>query len=427
LSNDDKPIAVQQRFTISRQNKGLGYLEHDVHPEDVAQLDWNLLREDLSLPVAVLSEDKMLQNLKWMQQFISAYKVKLSPHGKTTMAPKLFELQVRSGAWGITLATAHQTFVAWQHGLRRVLMANQLVGKQNMALVSHMIADPEFEFYCLVDSADLVDALGRFFSAKGQRLRVLLEIGAAGGRCGIRNDDQLHAVLRALSQWKNSILLSGVELYEGILGSESEIRAFLERAADITKQLLAAKQFQLTPPLLSGAGSAWFDVVADVFTTSAFPEPVETVLRPGCYLSHDAGFYREAQTKILERNVVARQIYGRLQPALQVWAYVQSVPEESRAVVGIGKRDASFDLGLPLPALHFRPGGQMPDPAPTHWTLTKLMDQHAYLEIAPGDDIRVGDMIGFDISHPCLTFDSWRVIAVINSKYKVVDLVQTFF
>lgn len=428
MSNDDKQqIAAQNDLMIVRQNKGLGYLEHDLRPEQIAQLNWNLLREDLSLPVAVLRDDRMMQNLEWMQQFMTAYNVKLAPHGKTTMAPKLFDLQVRSGAWGITLATAHQTFVAWQHGLRRVLMANQLVGKQNMVLISRMIADPAFDYYCLIDSPDLVHELGKFFSARGQRLCVLLEIGALGGRCGVRNDEQLRDVLAALTQWKNSILLAGVELYEGILETELEIRAFLERAVDITKQLLATDQFQLRPPLLSGAGSAWFDVVAEVFSSAAFPQPVEIVLRPGCYLTHDAGFYREAQTKVLERNRVARQIYSELQPALQVWAYVQSVPEDSRAIVGIGKRDASFDLGLPFPALHFRPGAQEPSSAPKHWALTKLMDQHACLQIAPGDDIRVGDMIGFEISHPCLTFDRWRVIPIIDSQYQVVDLVQTFF
>jgi D-serine dehydratase len=420
-------IDAQQSPPISRQNKGLGYLDSDVDLEQVAQLDWNLLREDLSLPVAVLREDKMLQNLEWMQQFIAAYHVSLAPHGKTTMAPKLFDLQMLGGAWGITLATAHQSFVAWQHGLRRVLMANQLIGKQNMALVSHMIADPNFEYFCLVDSADAVSALGEFFSAHGQSLRVLLEVGATGGRCGVRNDEQLNAVLDALSRWKGSVLLSGVELYEGILEKESDIRAFLERAVDITKHLIGDNLFERRPPLLSGAGSAWFDVVADVFTKAVFPGPVEIVLRPGCYLTHDAGFYREAQANVLERNNVARQMYGRLQPALQVWAYVQSVPEESRAVVGIGKRDASFDLGLPFPALHFRPGMQMPSRAPEHWVVTKLMDQHAYLQIAPDDDLRVGDMIGFDISHPCLTFDRWRVIPIIDSRYQVVDLVQTFF
>jgi D-serine dehydratase len=103
------------------------------------------------------------------------------------------------------------------------------------------------------------------------------------------------------------------------------------------------------------------------------------------------------------------------------------VPEDSRAVIGIGKRDASFDLGFPVPALRFRPGGQSPAAVPAQWTITKLMDQHAYLQIAKGDDVCVGDMIGFDISHPCLTFDRWRTIPIINNQYEVVDIAQTYF
>jgi len=58
---------------------------------------------------------------------------------------------------------------------------------------------------------------------------------------------------------------------------------------------------------------------------------------------------------------------------------------------------------------------------------SKMMDQHAYLKIAAGDDLRVGDMIGFDISHPCLTFDKWRSLVVVDADYRVIDVVQTFF
>ena len=64
---------------------------------------------------------------------------------------------------------------------------------------------------------------------------------------------------------------------------------------------------------------------------------------------------------------------------------------------------------------------------PAHWELTKMMDQHAYPADLPEDDLRVGDMIAFDISHPCLTFDKWRDLPVLDSAYKVVDVVQTFF
>src|SRR6201997_1372728 len=78
---------------IGSLNKGLGKIESPAAAEDILRLGWNLLREDLSLPSAVLYRDRLEHNLAWMQRFMDAYKVKLAPHGKTTMAPRLFEIQ----------------------------------------------------------------------------------------------------------------------------------------------------------------------------------------------------------------------------------------------------------------------------------------------------------------------------------------------
>jgi D-serine dehydratase len=424
---DSKTIPTDVLVAIPPLNKGLGAFDGALGANQAAQLDWNLLREDLSLPTAVLYQDKLLHNLNWMRQFILSYGVKLAPHGKTTMAPKLFELQLQAGAWGITLATAHQTQVAYAHGVRRILMANQLVGKQHMATISRLLSDPDFEFYCLVDSAAQIDQLGEYFLALGQRLSVLLELGVDGGRTGVRDDEQLEASLAGLLRWKHSIALCGIEIYEGVLHDESSIRAFLERAVMVTRQLAAENRFQCTPVLLSGAGSAWYDVVAEVFSAAKFGNSVEIILRPGCYLTHDVGAYREAQARVLTNNRIALQMNSGLLPALHVWAYVQSIPEADKAIIGMGKRDAAFDSGFPVPALHFRPGGITPQAVPAHWIVTKMMDQHAFLQIRGGDDLRVGDMIGFDICHPCLTFDKWRTLPVLDAKYQVVDIIQTFF
>lgn len=412
---------------VDALNKGIGFLDHPIVPGEIAQLGWNLLREDLSLPAAVLYQDRLQHNLDWMKRFVDAYGVHLAPHGKTTMAPRLFEMQLGSGAWGITLATAPQAQVAYAHGVRRVLMANELIGKENMAIVGRMLQDPGFEFYCLVDSAEQIDRLGAFFSGIEARLQVLLEIGVMGGRTGVRDDEQLAAVLAALDRWRESIALTGVEIYEGVLDNEPAIRAFLERAENVTRRLLDEGKLQRRPALLSGAGSAWYDVVAEVFAATGLGDAIEIVLRPGCYLTHDVGAYRAAQEKILERNPIARKLKQGLLPALHIWAYVQSIPEPERAIVGMGKRDAAFDSGFPTPALHCRPGDDLPRPAPLHWSVTRMMDQHAYLDIALGDNLQVGDMIGFDISHPCLTFDKWRLLPIVNAGYDVIDLVQTFF
>lgn len=408
-------------------DKGLGIYAPAISDQEIGRLNLNLLREDLSLPAAVLYQDKLKNNLNWMRTFAAAYGVKLAPHGKTTMAPKLFRMQLEAGAWAITVATAQQTAVACAHGVHRVLMANQLVGRQNMSLVSHLLEDPEFEFYCLVDSAELIEQLGAFFAQRGQRLRVLLELGVDGGRTGVRNEEQLRAVLAAFARWRGAVALCGIELYEGVLSEEASIRAFLERAVAVTRRLMEEHGFRQAPVMLSGAGSAWYDVVAEVFTAARFPQPVEIVLRPGCYLTHDVGAYRVAQARICESNAVAKRMTSGLEPALHVWAYVQSRPEAEKAIITMGKRDAAFDSGLPAPALHFRPGGTAPLQAPAHWTLTKMMDQHAYMRIAAGDDLRVGDMIGFDIAHPCLTFDKWRALPVLDRQYRVVDVVRTYF
>lgn len=431
----------QSATAVPALSKGIGFLDREVPSDEIARLRWNLLREDLSLPTAVLYEEKLAHNLAWMQKFADAYGAKLAPHGKTSMAPKLWHRQLQSGAWGITLATVHQVRVAYEHGIRRVLMANQLVGKQNIETVSRLLKDRGFEFLCLVDSAESVETLGHFFRSRRQRLNVLLEIGVQGGRTGIRNREQLHELITALNSYKDTVVLCGVELFEGLLSDEKLIREFLKKAVDVSNELAREKCFQRSPVILSGAGSAWFDVVADVFcregatqvvpsrpiSESKFNAEVDVLLRSGCYLTHDAGVYRDAQVRMMKENPVAQKMAPALIPALQLWAYLQSIPEKNVAIVGFGKRDAAFDAGLPIPALHFRPGQERPTPAPPDWKVTRLWDQHAHMQIPGNADVRVGDMIGFDISHPCLTFDKWRYLSVLDSNYQVIDVVETFF
>jgi D-serine dehydratase len=412
---------------IAAWDKGMGVLDGETAVAEILKSNWNLLKEDLILPAAVLYRDRLENNIQWMRRFATAYGARLAPHGKTTMVPRLFQMQMEAGAWGITLATVQQTLAAHAHGVPRVLMANQLIGQANMRAIAQLLRDPGFDFYCLVDSAAQAEQLGEYFSQCSLRLQVLIELGVEGGRAGVRNHQQLESLLESLARWKESMCLCGVEIYEGVLDDEPTIREFLRHAVDTTRRLQREERFQRSPVLLSGAGSAWYDVVAEEFSAAMTNGDVEVVLRPGCYLTCDVGSYRSAQERILACNAVAQKMDGDLLPALQIWAYVQSIPEPHRAIVAMGKRDAAFDSGLPVPALHFRPGWTEPRVTPSAWSLTRMMDQHAYLQISSGDDLRVGDMIGFDICHPCLTFDKWRTIAVLDARYCVVDIVQTFF
>mgnify|MGYP001616207547 CR=1 FL=1 len=117
-----------------------------------------------------------------------------------------------------------------------------------------------------------------------------------------------------------------------------------------------------------------------------------------------------------------------LRAALQVWTLVQSCPEPGLAILNAGKRDLSFDMGLPVPVMFCPQGERSARAAPAGWQISALNDQHAYLRL--GDDagaLQVGDRVALGISHPCTTFDKWRWMAVVDEDLRVVDAITTHF
>ena len=112
-----------------------------------------------------------------------------------------------------------------------------------------------------------------------------------------------------------------------------------------------------------------------------------------------------------------------LRPALRLWAQIGSAPEPGLAFAGFGRRDCSFDAGLPVP-LHRLTGDGGVEPIGAA-TVVDLNDQHAF--VRHDGTLNVGDVIAFGISHPCTTFDKWRVIPVVDDGLGVVDCLTTWF
>jgi len=94
---------------------------------------WSLFAGDLPLPQAVIRDSALAHNHAWMRDFTASTGVLLAPHGKTTMAPQIFAQQLAAGAWGITVANVQQLGICVRFGVRRVIMANQLLGAARSA------------------------------------------------------------------------------------------------------------------------------------------------------------------------------------------------------------------------------------------------------------------------------------------------------
>lgn len=387
---------------------------------------YRLIDEDVSLPVAVIKQSALTNNLNWMQSFADHHQVKLSPHGKTSMTPDFFRQQLENGAWGITVATPAQAEIAAMAGAKRIIMANQLVGKTNMAIIEQLIREFDVDFYCCVDSSINVQQLNQYFSNTKQTLKVLIEFGVAGGRCGCRSPQEVLELAQTI-QDTPALSLAGIEVYEGVIhgdNAEQDIRTFLNQALSSVESL-ASDGLIAGQPIITGAGSAWYDVVAECLANLT---DYLAIIRPGCYAIHDTGIYLDAQNKVLQRAQVnqgyACELGGDLESALEVWAYVISRPEPTKLVVGLGKRDVAFDAGLPIAERSYRNGEAI---SVKGLTSTAVMDQHTFVETDGSSEIEVGDMIAFSTSHPCLTFDKWRYIAISDDDHQVINWVETCF
>lgn len=414
---------MTQRATTASRPKGfpLG---------GAARTGWSIFDADVPYPIVLLFESAIEHNSRTLMEFCERNGVSLAPHGKTTMSPALFRRQLRDGAWAITAATTWQARTMREAGVDRVLIANEVVvpGEIEWLAAAH---DAGFEVCCYVDSVAGVDILDETLARvrPARPLPVLLELGITGGRTGVRSVAE-GLVVAGVATRSPSVVLTGVSGFEGILaavGNRTDadvVDEFLDRMVELTEAIDARGGFEADREVIvTAGGSAYFDHVVDRLRRTVVKGPVRVVIRSGCYISHDDGALHQASPM----GETPRTGHDeRLRPALEVWGAVLSRPEPTRAVVGIGKRDASTDGLFPLvKKVRRRSSTQIERVSPSR--VVEVNDQHSYLDVDPADPLAVGDLVGFGISHPCTTFDKWRSIPIVDDDYRVIEIADTLF
>ncbi|OEJ25268.1 amino acid deaminase [Streptomyces agglomeratus] len=387
----------------------------------------NLFTDGFTTPVLALSAESVEHNLALLETYAERHGLAFAPHGKTSMAPQLFERQLEHGAWGITAAVPHQARVYRAYGIRRIFLANEVVDAPALRwLAAELDADPDFRCICYVDSVrgvQLMDEALRAASAS-RPLDVVVELGAGeGARTGARTPADCAAVADAVAATA-TLRLVGVAGYEGEVpqADGDKVRAWLRELVALATDFDKAGRFDGgSDVVVSAGGSAWFDTVAEVF--AEIPElslPVLKLLRSGAYVSHDDNHY----SRLTPFNRVPEE--GALRPAFRLWAQVVSRPTPEQAFVNAGKRDAAYDLHLPeaLAVRDARTGEVRPA---TGITVTGLSDQHGWLRTDPEAELEVGDWVGLGLSHPCTSFDKWQLIPLVEADGTVTDYIRTFF
>ncbi|MEV7000000.1 amino acid deaminase [Streptomyces sp. NPDC093982] len=423
MSNEALARLAEER--VDHRFKGLPPDADGLTVAELAAQRRNLFTDGFATPVLALSAERLEHNLDLMETYATRHGLAFAPHGKTSMAPQLFQRQIEHGAWGITLAVPHQVRVARAYGTERIFLANELVDAAALRWIAgELTADPEFRLICYVDSVRGVRQMDAALSGAGatRPLDVVVELAAGdGARTGVRTEAECAAVADAVAA-VSTLRLVGVAGYEGEVpdANPERVHAWLRRLVLLAAEFDKSGRFAgLDEIVVSAGGSAWFDAVADIF--DEIPElslPVLKLLRSGAYVSHDDGHYR----KLTPFNRVPQE--GALEPAFRLWAQVVSRPTPDQAFVNAGKRDAAYDLDLPFAQVVRRDGPERPA---TGISVTALSDQHAWLRTTEEADLEVGDWLGMGLSHPCTSFDKWQLIPVAAADGTVVDYIRTFF
>jgi|HubBroStandDraft_6_1064221.scaffolds.fasta_scaffold210549_1 D-serine dehydratase len=423
-SVDELAIARLGDETLGPLIKGLDERSAGLRLRELPDQGWNVLHEDLPLPLMTLRRSSVEHNLEQMRLYCEAHGVLLAPHGKTTMAPQLFKMQLDAGSWGLTAATAEQLLVYRHFGISRIIYANQLAGRANVELVARALLSAHWDFMSFVDSpaavAQLVD--GSKSAGMTEAFKVFAEVGYPGGRSGVRELEELNPIVEAVKASNGRVELVGVAAFEGLMPidrepeKEANIHQFLHKLGDAV-DVLIGKRALPEKFLVSAGGSSAFDHVVEELG-GRWGNAASLVMRSGCYITHDHRMY--ADSSPLRLGPAA------LRPAFELWAYVHSRPERGLALLTFGRRDAPYDYGLPVPIKFVRAGSTQLEPL-IGARIKTMNDQHGHLMLPDGLDLRVGDRVVLGISHPCTAFDKWKLIYVVDDLENVVDGVMTFF
>lgn len=419
-------------FTLDHSYKSYPFNATPCRASELVSKGWNLLADDLPFPLAIIHRSALAHNVAWMQDYAKRKGVALAPHGKTTMSPQLFQMQLSGGAWGMSFATLYQAAVGVEAGARRIIIANQVVCDADFdALATLLTHHSDLRIWFLVDSEAQLALIEDWASRRAATtpFDVLLEMGIPGQRTGCRTLEEALHLARKLAA-SPAVRFGGIECYEGgvaICDSAHDLRevtALVHRVTEVVKACDQQNLFEGDELLITAGGSAVFDLVIPLLRLQDMLRPMLGVLRSGCYITHDHGNYARFLRLVEQRE----GLDASLRPALEVWAMVQSVPEPGLALLTCGRRDVSYDLEMPLPQHHAARGSRKVNAVPVDWKISALNDQHAYLRFDPAGLIpQVGDRVGLGISHPCTTFDKWSWLPLVEDDGAITGAVATRF
>ncbi len=322
-------------------------------------------REELDTPALLLDLDRFDRNAARLAGAIHAAGIAWRPHSKAHKSPVLAARQMELGAIGVTCAKVGEAEVMVDHGIRSVLVANELGSRPKFDRVARL--QERAEVIVCVDAPYHVELAGAAGAAGGVEIPLLVEIDIGMHRVGVAPGAPARDLARLIDRTPG-VRFAGLMGYEGHVltvwpaeAKEAAAREAIGRLVD-TRRLL--ERDGLDVGIVSGGGSGSYTATAHIAGM--------TEIQAGGACLMDLFYADECH--------LAEEGY---EFALTLLAMVTSRPAPDRAIIDAGFKALSAREGVAPRVIG------LPDV-----TLTTLSAEHGYLELGPGaPDLKIGQRV----------------------------------
>jgi D-serine deaminase-like pyridoxal phosphate-dependent protein len=338
--------------------------------------------EALDTPSLIVDLDRMERNLREWQETITRSGAKLRPHIKTHKVPEIALEQEKLGAAGIACAKVSEAEPFVTAGIRDVVIAYPVVGREKWARVARLAREAKVTVN--VDSAEGIRGLSEAATAAGVKIDVQVEVDSGFHRCGFPHTDvdSIEDFARLIGSLPN-LELEGITTHRGMS---------FDGAAELTPEEGGLAEGRLMVELAEklrsrGVGIEKVTAGGTITGRSVARVPGVTEVRAGTYVFQD--LMQVAFGTTTEENL-----------ALSILTTVVSHQARDRATVDGGTKTFSGDRG-----------GARPNPAESSPALARavgrdvvlerISEEHGMVRLGAGTSLEVGEKVAFYPFHVC--------------------------
>ena len=345
--------------------------------------------QSIETPAVVVDHERLSRNVARVRKIGEEHRLAVRPHVKTHKCIELAQLQLDSGACGITASKTSEALVFVEAGIPSVTVAYPVIEPGKARRLVEVAGAEKCDLRFIVDNEETLEVITQAMAATGGTAGVYIKIDVGLGRVGLKPDAWNLVPLAQRVAASPRLELRGLLSHAGHCYAATGHEAVREIAESERRQLLSAQErlrrSGLQAPELS-VGSTPTVLVGDNFEGLA-------EIRPGNYVFFDLTAVRLGVASLAE-------------VAFSVVTSVVSV-NENHAIIDAGSKVLSSDLGphgtkgIRGYGLAFPIENEIGDvTVESSFMVEKLSEEHGFVR-REGAHLRIGDRLRVVPNHSC--------------------------